>query len=91
MYYNKLEGGDLEMNPDDQNSSQGGGTPPVDTPASTPAPETPAQPIGGGEPAETVPESQPTSANCHCGRPSSGGSCTGCNQPEAGCSCTPAA
>lgn len=84
------------MNPNDPNNPQGG-TPPADSPAA-PEPGVPpdmgttaeqpqeptAQPMGG----EGIPQ---TSANCHCGKPSAGGNCTGCNQPEAGCSCTPAA
>lgn len=88
------------MNPDDTNNSQGGSDSATGVPAdmgSVPAqqPEAPAQPMGGEQttPGETpAPESAPAaSLNCHCGKPSAGGNCTGCNQPEAGCSCTPAA
>ncbi len=87
------------MNPDDTN--QGGGTPPADdtgagTPAAAPEPmgggsepTTPAPDMGGGAPAEAPADAAGT--NCHCGKTSSGGNCSGCNLPEASCSCQPTA
>mgnify|MGYP001590120837 CR=1 FL=1 len=88
------------MNPNDPGSPQGG-TPPAQSPTEAPtvpdsssSSDAPAADIGA--PAEQTQEPAPaestpqTSANCHCGKPSAGGNCTGCNQPEATCSCTPA-
>ncbi|OGE14833.1 hypothetical protein A3F00_02695 [Candidatus Daviesbacteria bacterium RIFCSPHIGHO2_12_FULL_37_11] len=85
------------MNTDDPNNPQGGSAPSADipasdtnTPATEPAQETP-QPMGGNEPAPTEGGMDATAANCHCGKPSTGGNCTGCNMPEATCNCAPAA
>ena len=90
------------MNPDDPNNPQGGGsTPPAADQGGTAAPA--SEPMGGGEPAPAAPDmgggapaggEAPTdvpAATCHCGKPSSGGTCTGCNLPEASCSCQPTA
>ncbi|TSC66295.1 MAG: hypothetical protein CEO21_223 [Microgenomates group bacterium Gr01-1014_80] len=80
------------MNPDDPNTPQGGGgfTPADDGGQTTPEPAEPvSEPVAGGS-EQPTPADAPA-ASCHCGKPSSGGTCTGCNLPEASCSCQPAA
>lgn len=83
------------MNPDDPNSSQGGAPADIGTQAPEPVAGAP-EPMGEGNPAPGAPQTAPATepmgtpaANCHCGKPSEGGNCTGCNMPEAGCSCPP--
>lgn len=48
----------------------------------------------GGSVPQDQPASQPadqpvTQENCHCGKPVSGGMCTGCNQATGTCICQP--
>ena len=81
------------LNPDDPNQNQGGGQT-----GSIPAMGGGDQPAPVSEPSQTPSQpqpdttaAQPTSENCHCGRPTVVGNCSGCNLPTASCACAPAA
>lgn len=87
------------MNPDDPNQNQNGGQGDMGTSApSTPVTGGDDQPSPVTEPPQTPTPQQPgmtseptSSENCHCGRPTVVGNCSGCNLPSASCTCAPAA